>query len=173
MLKKFILIQVILSFLLFFITAAGQAQIRTISVSVDGLSCSFCAYGLEKKLKKMEGVEAIKIGLQEGMVTLSVKKGRSINISRIRVAIKDAGFTPRKMKITATGIIKTNEQQQFLLQLSGLKQEFLIVDLKKAAMERLFSFAKSGATLEIEGVIHEKPDGLWTLSPESVKEVSE
>jgi len=171
--KKIILMQVILSFSLFFITVAGQAQMRTLTVSVYGLQCPFCAYGLEKSLKKVEGVEAIKINLEKGLVTLSIKKGQSINISRVRLAIKNSGFTPKTMKIIAAGIIKINGQRKFLLQLSGSEQKLLIVNLKQTTAKRLFSLAKSGATVEINGIIHKKSDGTWTLSPESVKKVSE
>lgn len=173
MFKKIILIQVILSFLLFLTAAAGQAQMRTLTVSVYGLQCPFCAYGLEKSLKKIEAVKTIKINLEKGLVTLSIKKGRSINISRVRTAIKNSGFTPKKIKITAAGIIKINGQHRFLLQLSKPDQELLIINLKKTGTERLLSLAKSGATVEINGIIRKKSDGTWTLSPESVKKISE
>ena len=33
-------------------TAVTQAQVESLTVTVDGLACPFCAYGIEKKLKK-------------------------------------------------------------------------------------------------------------------------
>ncbi len=42
--------------------AAGtQAQVTSLTVSVDGLACPFCAYGVEKKLKRVEGVKSIDV----------------------------------------------------------------------------------------------------------------
>ena len=32
-----------------------------ITIEVDGLACPFCAYGLEKNLKEIDGVENIEI----------------------------------------------------------------------------------------------------------------
>ncbi len=66
---------------------------------VDGLACPFCAYGLEKKLKKLEGLKDIKILINEGKVTLSFKEGASINREDIEKAVEEGGFTPRSIDI--------------------------------------------------------------------------
>jgi mercuric ion binding protein len=55
-----------------------------VSVRVDGLSCPFCAYGLEKKIKNMEGVEDLSIFIEHG---------------KIEVVFKDKKFTPREIKV--------------------------------------------------------------------------
>lgn len=67
----------------------------TVKIEVDGLSCPFCAYGLEKNLKKLEGVETIKIDVENAFVLLTIAEGKSIDEATIRKNIKDAGFTPR------------------------------------------------------------------------------
>jgi len=67
----------------------------TIKIEVDGLSCPFCAYGLEKNLKKLEGVETIKIDVENAFVLLTIAEGKSVDEATIRENIKDAGFTPR------------------------------------------------------------------------------
>lgn len=81
----------------------GQAQEEKIElrgnlkIEVDGLSCPFCAYGLEKNLKKIEGVELIKIDVENALVYLSISKGEGIDEDLLRKNIKDAGFTPRNI----------------------------------------------------------------------------
>ena len=60
-----------------------------IVVEVDGLACPFCAYGLEKKLKKLDGVEAIYVDMDKG------KKDAALSEDKIRKAVSDAGFTVR------------------------------------------------------------------------------
>ena len=52
--------------------AIQNNQTQQVLVQVDGLSCPFCAYGLEKKLKNIDGVASLKIDIDEGLVTLSV-----------------------------------------------------------------------------------------------------
>ncbi|MFQ5798685.1 MAG: heavy-metal-associated domain-containing protein, partial [Bacteroidota bacterium] len=67
-------------------------------IRVDGLSCPFCALGLEKNLKKIEGVTSVTIKLKEGITTLEVKDGGDLSDEEIKQRVKDAGFTPREIK---------------------------------------------------------------------------
>jgi len=67
-------------------------------VRVDGLSCAYCAYSLEKSLQKIDGVDKISINLKEGTATLTLKEGVSIKDEVIEKTVKDSGFTPRSVK---------------------------------------------------------------------------
>ena len=69
-----------------------------IVIRVDGLSCPFCALGLEKNLKKIDGVTNVTIKLEEGITTLEVKEGVDLSDEEITERVKDAGFTPREIK---------------------------------------------------------------------------
>lgn len=40
---------------------------------VDGLACPFCAYGIEKKLKAIDGVSDIKVDLDKGLVSVKYR----------------------------------------------------------------------------------------------------
>ncbi len=72
----------------------SQENINTILVQVNGLSCPFCSYGLEKKLKKLNGVEKIEIHMRQGKAEMKVKPGITISDEAIKQAVEDAGFTP-------------------------------------------------------------------------------
>lgn len=69
-----------------------------ITIEVDGLACPFCAYGLEKNLKEIDGVESIGINIDEGSVLLVIAKGKQISENVILEKIKEAGFTPGTIK---------------------------------------------------------------------------
>ena len=69
----------------------------TVKIEVDGLSCPFCAYGLEKNLNKVEGVQTIKIDVENAFVLLTISEGKSVDEETIRKSIEDAGFTPRSI----------------------------------------------------------------------------
>lgn len=71
-------------------------QIKKYELEVDGLSCSFCAYGLERKLKKIDGVKNLEIIINEGKVILT--SDREIPFDVIRKAVEDAGFTLKELK---------------------------------------------------------------------------
>ena len=73
------------------------AQSSEVKVRVDGLSCPFCAYGLEKKLNELDGVESINIDFEEGLVLMQVTDLENISEEEIRIKIEEAGFTPREI----------------------------------------------------------------------------
>ncbi len=75
------------------------ASAQEVSIRVDGLACPFCAYGLEKKLKKLKGMENLKISINEGKVTLNIKDGFSVSKEDIEKVVEEAGFTPRSIDI--------------------------------------------------------------------------
>ncbi len=77
-----------------------------VKVEVNGLSCPFCAYGLEKKLKKIEGISNLKIDIEIGQATFDLAKGKDLANDDLKKIITDAGFTPGK--ITYNKIPKIN-----------------------------------------------------------------
>jgi len=66
-----------------------------ITIQVDGLSCPFCAYGLEKNLKKVKGIESVDIDMKTGKATVIIKSDMSVDDQALRQAVKKAGFTAR------------------------------------------------------------------------------
>lgn len=82
------------------------AQIRQVTVTVDGLACAFCAYGLQKGLKRVEGVRGVKVFVHAGKAELEFKKGVPIGLEEIGPAVKQAGYTPREIRIKATGRLR-------------------------------------------------------------------
>ena len=64
---------------------------------VDGLACPYCAYGIEKKLGKIDGVEKIDVDLNNGLVTVNVAEGVTLTDAQMAKLFTDAGFTFRSM----------------------------------------------------------------------------
>lgn len=77
--------------------SASLAQSDEVKIRVDGLSCPFCAYGLEKKLNELDGVDSIFIDFEEGLVLMQVTDSENISEEEIRVKIQEAGFTPKEI----------------------------------------------------------------------------
>ncbi|HID50079.1 MAG TPA: copper chaperone [Chromatiales bacterium] len=65
---------------------------------VDGLACPFCAYGIEKKLKKIEGTSNIEVDLDKGLVSVDMAEGKELSEEQMKKLFNDAGFTYRSMK---------------------------------------------------------------------------
>jgi len=87
--------------LLFSVTSSTEVNAQTndqeftyVKVEVKGLACPFCAYGLEKKLKEVDGVKTIKIDVEEGLAYLTVLKSKKPLKKTLEKIVTDAGFTP-------------------------------------------------------------------------------
>jgi copper chaperone CopZ len=76
---------------------ATETQDQQVVVHIDGLSCPFCAFGVEKKLKKLEGLKDIKIKMNEGQALLTFEAGVKIDVEAIKEAVKESGFTAREI----------------------------------------------------------------------------
>ena len=80
---------------LILISTAALAAPQAYKLSVDGLACPFCAYGIEKKLSAIEGVVRIDIGIESGTVTVIMVDGAMLDETRARQAVEAAGFSLR------------------------------------------------------------------------------
>ncbi len=76
------------------VTLAAGTEYR---IRVDGLACPYCAYGIEKKLKAIEGVGKVDVDLNAGLVIVDVAEGTRLTESQMKTLFKDAGFTYRSM----------------------------------------------------------------------------
>lgn len=75
-----------------FATAAFAAG-HTYKIEVAGLACPFCAYGIEKKLDTIDGVQHLETNIEAGTVTVTMKDGATLEKAAAAKAVKDAGFT--------------------------------------------------------------------------------
>lgn len=94
-----------LLFVLFLgVTAAGTQEAKHVyKVYVDGLSCPFCTYGIEKKFSKVEGVEKIDIDLRSGTTIITMAAGKTLDETTARKTVKAAGFTLRDFEQVQVG----------------------------------------------------------------------
>jgi len=63
------------------------------NMRVDGLACPFCAYGIEKKFTKTEGVDSVDIDLLKGLVIVKTREGKTFKEEKLKEIINDSGFT--------------------------------------------------------------------------------
>jgi len=139
--------------LLGFISAPAWSQVESIEMRVAGLACPFCAYGLEKKLKEVRGVSKVEIRVDEGLVILEGKKGESIDVDRLKPAVKDAGFTAGEITGTAIGNVATVNDRA-VLQVSGTDAEFILEE--NSALKDLKGKLHGSERVRLTGRIEEQ-----------------
>ncbi len=72
---------------------AGTASAAEFTLRVDGMACPFCAFGIEKKLLKVPGVEELNILIDEGKIVLTLAAGAELDVPALHKAVRNAGFT--------------------------------------------------------------------------------
>jgi mercuric ion binding protein len=82
------------------LSTAAFAGGNQYALAVDGLACPFCAYGVEKRLSAIEGVESVETDVKSGQVVVTLVEGKTLSEEVARQAVKDAGFTLRSLKQT-------------------------------------------------------------------------
>lgn len=81
---------------------AQEASPATYRLYVDGLACPFCAYGLEKNLATIPGIEAIETDIETGAITVTMAGAAELQHQTATRAVEDAGFALRDFERIAT-----------------------------------------------------------------------
>lgn len=96
--KKFF---ICLSLLVFLSGFGGKAVAAgsSVQIHVKGMACPFCVYGIEKKLKKVEGVSAVKSDFKKSLITVQSRKDNPPDRKALEQAVKEAGFSIESMTV--------------------------------------------------------------------------
>ncbi len=79
-------------------TASADADSAAYVLQADGLACPFCAYGIEKQLGRIDGVEAVSTDIESGTVSVTMSPGARLTEEQAKEAVDRAGFTMRGFK---------------------------------------------------------------------------
>lgn len=77
------------------VTAFGlplSAAAGSMKATINGMVCAFCAQGIEKRLQKLPETGAIHVDLKRKLVVVEPKSGSTLDESRIRTEIREAGY---------------------------------------------------------------------------------
>jgi mercuric ion binding protein len=82
----------LLTIVIFFgLTAAISAD--TIKATVNGMVCGFCATGIEKTFRAQSEVKSVNVDLENKLVTIETKQGRTLDDARIKKLLGNAGYS--------------------------------------------------------------------------------
>jgi copper chaperone CopZ len=101
-----------------------------VKIKVKGVVCSFCAYGVEKNLSKLEFVDkkkfsskGILVDISKQMVSIAIEHGKKVNLQSILEAIKKGGYEVVRFYLNISGIV-TQSKEKYILINSENKQLF-------------------------------------------------
>jgi copper chaperone CopZ len=76
---------------------SGSALAETISTTVNGMVCAFCATGIEKTFRKQPEVATVKVDLPKKLVTITTKPGKTLSDAKIKAVVTYSGYTMGKI----------------------------------------------------------------------------
>lgn len=76
---------------------SGSALAETITTTVNGMVCAFCATGIEKTFRKQPEVAAVKVDLPRERVVITTKPGKTLGDARIKEVVTYSGYTMGKI----------------------------------------------------------------------------
>ena len=115
---------------------------RVVKIKVDGLVCSFCAYGLEKRISELHFVETNSFGgdgvlvdLKNGVMSVALKEGQVINFGEMVKTVIQAGYVAREIHFALYGRAK-KEGQQIVFQDSAWPYRFILKQGKEDSIPK-------------------------------------
>ncbi len=145
----------------------AQAEVLEGQLDVSGMSCPFCAFGIEKKLRGVPGVDDVSVLLDEGQIELRFAPGNHTAPADIRRAVEEAGFKLSGLRLKVQGTLAADDQRP-VLQVSR-NVRFLLVDARSGESVSGESLAHLRAAagddpLILFGAVDEDGDGLPRLA---------
>ena len=74
------------------------ADETVLEIDINGMTCPFCVYSLEKELGKLSEVKQVLISLKSSKARLILKEGTHVDSDTLREVVLTAGFTPGEVR---------------------------------------------------------------------------
>jgi copper ion binding protein len=119
-------------------SAAENACHGRAVVTVKGMACPFCAYGLRKELLTLPGVKDVQVNLDKSQAAIDLRGGSDVQDSQIEQAVRKAGFTPGQIHCEASK--KAAETPAFfksaMFNVQGMRCENCAANITAALLRR-------------------------------------
>ncbi len=77
---------------------SASAQIQSVSIGVNGLTCSQCSRTVEMSIRKLSFVEDVQMNLEHTEGRIIIKKGSKADMGQVAKAVMNAGFSLRYLQ---------------------------------------------------------------------------
>ena len=141
--------QLLLPLMLLASAGSAFAQVEKVAVRTTGISCGTCAAFSEVYLRRLAGVDGIKISLSTEAILVSYKTGATFQPKEIRDVLKRTDVGVLQFQITARGRVLEQGGRRFFV--AG-RDRFLLAAAADAPQPPL------GAPVRIEAMLNDLVD---------------
>jgi copper chaperone CopZ len=150
----------------------AHAQLLEVKQVIYGMDCAPCARGVEASIKRLDGVQAVTISLNNGTADIRLAPDNRQTLDGIRQRISDNGFSAKEAHITLTGTLREKSGKLVLVTASG---ETFTLQSSTEAKNALDPLKKSGIgkAVTVVGLVAEgkKSDGEpWNVQVTQLKD---
>ncbi len=156
----------------------ARAEMRAAELRVNGMSCPFCTFGIEKKLRHVSGVNEVEVFLDEGQIRLVLSAENTATVQDIESAVDDAGFQLSGLSVDVEGTLVEDDGAMVLQ--AGAASRYRLVERNAGSVQRLSPEAKrrvrtkaAGGKVLVSGEVHSHGDDPPALLVERVEPVKE
>lgn len=100
---------------LFSLTPSTSAQLQHVEQLVYGMDCAPCAYGVQRRMERFDGVKAVDLSLNRGTATLELEPQNEVTLHTIRDSIRRGGFSPQDAIVKVAGTITLDDDGNRIL----------------------------------------------------------
>ncbi|USD24621.1 heavy-metal-associated domain-containing protein [Flagellimonas marinaquae] len=138
-----------------------SAQITYVDQEVYGMDCAPCAYGLERGLKKMDGLQKVRVSLNDGRAYLDLAAENELTLGAIQEEVKKNGVSAKKAAVTVSGKL-SKENGQWLV--ASPREQFLVS--QATSTEYLEKMTEGNVTVSgtVDDVEDDNLPGQWILT---------
>jgi copper chaperone CopZ len=122
---------------------SAHAQIEDVKIMVDGLTCNLCAAGLDRSLRRVDGVASVRVVLASQVAMVRLRPNARLAPPQLRAAVESAGQQLRGIELQVRGTLQ-RENGRYRLQAPAPAQVFALRDNPKLQ-------ALAGRTVRLRG----------------------
>lgn len=150
-----------------------DASLRHVEHEIRGMDCAPCAYGMQKSLQKLDGVENVQVSLNNARGTLTLAPGNEVTFEQIREVIRDGGFKPMAATARIAGTLKRDGDHAILTTESGQQYRLEIAGGSQGAPDKRLQAFSEGSRILVTARVPAGEERVEVLEVQDVTNLSE
>jgi copper chaperone CopZ len=135
-------------------TLSAHAEYEQVNLTVFGMDCAPCAHAIHVSMKGIQGVNAVDVDLNTGLVSIKLLPGNNAAMRQFNEAVEKNGFTHKDANVIVRGQLSGSAQAPFL-EVTGTKDRYALMPL--AAGTDISGLL--GKTVVIDGILPQSGKG--------------
>ena len=136
-------------------TLSSNAQITKVDQEVFGMDCAPCAYGLERGLDIMDGIEKVRVSLNDGKAYLGLTASNNLSLKQIQEEVKQNGFSAKNAEVVLEGQLVKEDNT---LKIRVNNEEYYLTSNTEQSLVNSLQTGK----VKVRGTVQDEEDGRLT-----------